>query len=111
MLASGNPVPWDIDAGARSRELVALLHRCPRRRTSWAAVSVVQHLVAFPMLLVQYWAPFPVLLATHRPHLHQPLAAGPMHSALMCWATVLKLPVMHGPHLRQPWRQERCTPL
>ena len=27
MLASGNPVPWDIDAGARSRELVALLHK------------------------------------------------------------------------------------
>ena len=57
MLSSGNPAPWDVEAGARSRELVALLHKRGRDAEHWAvridrAASRITHVSAGPVLRI-----------------------------------------------------------
>jgi hypothetical protein len=57
MLSSGNLVPWDIEAGGRSRELVALLHRRGRDAEHWAvridrAAGRITHVSAGPVLRI-----------------------------------------------------------
>ena len=55
MLISGNPVAWDIERGAKSRELIAILHKRGYDTEHWAvrldrASQRVTHVSAGPLL-------------------------------------------------------------